>query len=398
MRQIPYVFNQLCQYLDRDYFEYLVKKYGGNKYVKSFTCWNHLLVMLWAQLTSRASLRDIEMSLLAHSDKLYRLGLGKSVARSTLAEANSKRDVAIYREMAHRMMERASSSVRTCKSELRRIFDGTQVAGFFAIDSSTVHLDLGRFPWSVPQRNGGGIKLHTLYDIFKQIPAMCLVTGNEERDQFFMEYYRYREGCLYVFDKAYIKTCALAKINGCGAWFVARPRKRMRLNEVYSREPIVGRGIMSDKVVVFGNSVAKAAYSVPLRMVDYYCSEKNELLRFITNNMELDAGTVAEAYKKRWEIELFFKWIKQHLRIEDFFGTSANAVSIQIYTAITAFCIIAMAADNHCRGFSTYEAARILSTCLTEKKWIQDLLAHAHEYDKQTLKWPSLFDGMLITK
>ena len=204
MSQIPYIFNQLIAFLDRDYFDYLVKIYQGNRYVKHYSCWNHLLTMIWAQLTGRKSLRDIELSLRAHSDKTYRMGIGKSVSRSTIAEANASRDVAIFRCMSERMM-RNVSDIAVVRTDLEEIFEGLALAGLFAVDSSTVHLPLSKFPWSVPQRNGGGIKIHTMLDLLRNIPVTCVVTGNEERDQTFMDDYTYTPDCLYLFDKAYVK-------------------------------------------------------------------------------------------------------------------------------------------------------------------------------------------------
>lgn len=188
MTQIPYIFNQLHSYLPRDKFDRLVKKYNGNAYIINYTCWNHLLVMMWAQLTSRRSLRDIETSIRAHSDKSYRLGFGRNISRNNIAYANSKRSVAIYREFAQEMMRRASKISIKDKS-LKEIADVFGLNGFFAVDSSTVSLDLKKFKWSVPQEGYGGVKFHTMYDLLRNVPRMCLITGHEERDQTFMEDY-----------------------------------------------------------------------------------------------------------------------------------------------------------------------------------------------------------------
>ena len=201
MSQTMYVFNQLTQWLPKDTFDRLVARYNGNAHVKSYTCWRHLLVMLWAQLTSRRSLRDIEVSLRAHADKLYRMGIGTGISRNNIANANARRDVAIYRELAQTMMERAASVVSRDRM-LEDIARRFSLEGFFAVDSSTVSLDIGRHSWCVPQKGVGGVKLHTLYDVMRKVPRMCLVTGHEERDQTFMEDYPYEEGCFYVMDKA----------------------------------------------------------------------------------------------------------------------------------------------------------------------------------------------------
>ena len=227
MPQKTYIFNQLCALLPRDYFEYLVRKYKGNDHSKTYSCWNHFLVLLWAQLTHRESLRDIETSLRTHREKLYRLGMGKDISRSTISYANSTKEVALFRDFSGKMMELASQKAATKEGELKTIADVLKLTGIFAIDSSTVYLNLERFKWSVPQNRKGGIKLHTLYDILREVPTLCLLTGHEERDQRFMNDYPYRKGALYVFDKAYVKVKCLKKINDLPAYFIVRRKKRM---------------------------------------------------------------------------------------------------------------------------------------------------------------------------
>ena len=378
MRQPPYLFNQLCSLLDRGYFDYLVKKHSGNRYVKTYTCWNHLLTMLWAQLTGRKSLRDIEFSLRGLSGKLYQLGIGRSISHSTISEANATRDVAIYRGIAERMMEKAARA-GIVKAELADLFGGLAVAGLYAVDSSTVHLDLSRYPWSVPQRNGGGIRLHTMLDILREIPVTCLVTGNEERDQTFMDDYRYAPHCLYLFDKAYVKAKSLFRIHKAGAYFIVRPKGNMRFDTIRSKDTANAEDcrVLADLTVTFSSAPSRRAYPEELRLVHYYSPEKKETISFLTNHNGLPADVVAYAYKNRWAIEVFFKWLKQNLRIEDFFGRSANAVSIQVYTAVTAQCLIALFSDRHGASCSNYELTRALSLSLAERRlaadWIQEL-------------------------
>ena len=194
MAQIPYIFNQLVSHIPKDVFDRLVKKYRGNFHIKKFSCWNHLLLMIWAQLTSRKSLRDIETSLRAHADKVYRMGIGSEISRNAIANANAKRDVAIYRELAQGMMLLACK-INVKDELLQMISKQFQLNGFFAIDSTTVSLDLRKFTWSVPQEEWGGVKLHTMYDLLRMVPRMCLITGHEERDQTFMEDYPYEANC-----------------------------------------------------------------------------------------------------------------------------------------------------------------------------------------------------------
>lgn len=391
MTQIPYVLPQLCTYIDRDYFEMLVKRYHANAYVKSFSCWNQLVTMTWAHLTRRVSLRDIECSLRGHRSKLYRMGIGKSVSRNTIANANARREVAVFRELAQRMMEKASkTSVKN--DELAEIGARFKVNGFFAGDSSTIYLDLGRFAWSTPQRGRGGLKLHTLYDLLRHVPTMALLTGHEERDQTFLEDYPFRRGAIYMFDKAYVKTKSLHHINKEGAWFVVRLKARMAY-EVIRETPFAGAApgendvrIMGDHIIRFTKRWAKTGYPEELRLVRYYCTEKNELMMFLTNNITLPPLIISLLYRYRWEIETFFRWIKQHLRIESFFGTSANAVMIQIYIAVTVFCALSLAVDDLRFEGSLYDFSRLLSTSLTEKVWLRDLARQFNFEEDDTYK------------
>lgn len=392
MPQIPYIFTQLTDHLPKDVFDRMVKKHNGNAGVKSYSCWNHLLVMLWAQLTSRQSLRDIEMSLRAHSDKLYRMGIGRNVSRNNIAYANAKREVALYRDFAQEMMARCASLSMKDKT-LQLIGDTFRINGFFAVDSSSVVLDLHKFSWSVPQDGHGGIKLHTMYDLLREVPRTCLITGHEERDQTFMEHYSYEKGCFYMFDKMYFKTKGLSCIDSCGAYFVTR-LKRGVLYIVEETFPVNDVHTLSDQSIRLSGRWASKGFAKKLRLVRYYSSEKSELLCFVTNNFEVDATTIALLYKYRWQIELFFKWIKQHLRVTAFYGISANAVMIQIYTALISFCMLAMAANALRYEGSLYEFSNIMSVSLTEKVYMADLLAR---FDKplETVRQyyePSLFD------
>lgn len=388
MPQIPYIFNQLVSFLPRDFFEYLVKKHNGNSYIKSYSCWNHLLVMLWAQLTNRRSLRDLETSLRVHSDKLYRMGFGKSISRSNIAKANSERELSIYREMAHEMMQRASR-ISYRDDFLDKLSQGLSLSGFFAIDSSTVSLCLNKFSWSIPQEGTGGIKLHTMYDLLRNVPAMCLITGHEERDQTFMEDYPYREGCLYMLDRIYFKSTGLYKIASSKAFFITRIKKNVCYDTMESAE-VDGTIILADETIRLTSRRTAKGYPKAIRLIKYYSSERNELMCFVTNHFDLDATIVPTLYRYRWQIELFFKWIKQHLRITTFYGTSPNAVMIQIYTAFTAFCMLALAADAQRHKGSLYEFANIMSVSLSERIHLQDLLER-YRNDPQKPK----DDGML---
>ena len=394
MSQIPYVFNQLSRFIDRDYFENLVARYHGNQYVKEFSCWNHLLVMIWAQLTSRRSLRDIEVSLRAHGDKLYRMGIGKHISRNNISHANTKREVAIYRELAQRMMQKATC-IRFRDPQLEELSCLFSISGFFAIDSSSIKFDLNRYPWSVPQQGVGGIKLHTMYDLLREVPKMCLITGHEERDQTFMEDYPYEKESLYIIDKAYMKTRGLFAIEKSKAFFIVPIKRNVKYlvvkDDTEHSNPIE---VIADRTIEFTSRWAKAGYPKRLRLVTYYVEKKGKAMQFLTNNFKLPAETVALLYKYRWNIEVFFKWIKQHLRINSFYGTSANAIMIQIYTAFIAYCILALAADAISYKGSLYDFANMISVSLTEKVYIKELIDRYQEPNEEKEKsiLPSLFD------
>lgn len=394
MPQIPYVFNQLSRFIDRDYFENLVARYHGNQYVKEFSCWNHLLVMIWAQLTSRRSLRDIEVSLRAHGDKLYRMGIGKHISRNNISHANTKREVAIYRELAQRMMQKATC-IRFRDPQLEELSCLFSISGFFAIDSSSIKFDLNRYPWSVPQQGVGGIKLHTMYDLLREVPKMCLITGHEERDQTFMEDYPYEKESLYIIDKAYMKTRGLFAIEKAKAFFIVPIKRNVKYlvlkDDTEHSNPIE---VIADRTIEFTSRWAKAGYPKKLRLVTYYVEKKGKTMQFLTNNFKLPAETIALLYKYRWNIEVFFKWIKQHLRINSFYGTSANAIMIQIYTAFIAYCILALAADAISYKGSLYDFANMISVSLTEKVYIKELIDRYQEPNEEKEKsiLPSLFD------
>ena len=394
MPQIPYVFTQLSLFIDRDFFETLVARYRGNKYVKEFSCWNHLQVMIWAQLTSRRSLRDIEVSLRAHSDKLYRMGMGKHISRNNIAYANSKREVAIYRELAQRMMQK-TASIKFRDPILEELSELFSISGFFAIDSSSIKFELSKFSWSVPQQGVGGIKLHTMYDLLREVPRMSLITGHEERDQTFMEDYPYEPDCLYIMDKAYMKTKGLRTIKEKNAYFIVPIKNNVKY--VISKDETHRSNcacVYADQLIKFTSRWAKTNYPYELRLVAYYLENKNDTLILITNNYELPAEKVALLYKYRWNIEVFFKWIKQHLRINSFYGTSANAVMIQIYIAFTAYCVLALTADAVSYKGSLYDFANMISVSLTEKAFIGDVVNRYKEQNETPPKpiFPTLFE------
>lgn len=396
MAQIPYIFNQLVSFIPKDVFDRLVTKHKANYHVKDYTCWNHLLVMVWAHLTGRRSLRDIVSSLRAHSDKTYRMGIGSSISRNNIANANAKRDISVFRELAQSMMQRTRHlrEKDDILSTIGRYFD---INGFFAIDSSSVSLKLDRHGWSVPQKGVGGIKMHTMYDLLRNTPRMCLITGHEERDQTFMEDYPFEAGCFYMFDKMYFKTRGLERVRSKGAFFVIRIKSNV-VYEILGNMAVDGSHVLADRIIRFTSRWAAAGYPEKLRLVSFYSTEKNAVITFVTNNFDLDAATIALLYRYRWQIELFFRWIKQHLRVTSFYGTSANAVMIQIYTAYIAFCSLAIAADSCGFEGTLYEFSNIVSVSLTEKIMLPDLIIRYRNLIIQPIenRFPTLFDSDIL--
>jgi hypothetical protein len=371
MNKGTFLFKQICQFLPNDYFEYLVDKYDGNKYIKSFTCWNHFLVMLWAHLTTRESLRDITGSLNAHKSKFHRLGFGKSVCRTTLSEANENRNIEIYRLFAERVVEIAQKK----KISVDNLFMEGIPHRVFALDSTIITFGLEKFKWSINQNGKGGIKIHTLFDILTSIPAYNIITDHAVGDQSLMDYFQYESDAFYIFDKAYVKLLSLSEIDRIGAYFVLRRKKKMNFQilEEYSCNERKD-GVMRDLKIVLSNRWAKARYKKPMRIVYYYNEENNSVLEFFTNNLDLDACKIAFLYKCRWQIELYFKWIKQHLKIKRFYGISENAVKTQIYVGIVAYCLVALIGAEYKLKLSPFELLRTLSVSLFEKENLRDFL------------------------
>ncbi len=359
-----YIFRQLCQFLPKDYFEYLVDRYEGNRYIKSFTSWNHFTVLLWAQLSGRESLRDITGSLNAHKTKFHHLGFGKSVCRSTLAQANEKRNVNIFKLFAERIVALAQKK----KIAVDDLFLESIPYRVFAADSTTIALSLEKFKWSKVQQGKGGIKIHTLFDILTNIPVCNIITDHDIRDQSMMDYFQYESNAFYVFDRAYIKLLSLKNIDEIGGYFIVRRKEKMNFTiiEKYACDTAKD-GVLLDVKIVFSNRWAKARYKEPLRLVRYYSQENDCELEFLTNNMDLEAFKIALLYKLRWQIELYFRWIKQHLHIKQFYGTSENAVKIQIYVGIIAYCLVALVGAEYKLKMSQFELLRILSISLFEK-------------------------------
>ena len=390
MNQGRYVFSQLCDFLPTDHFKWLVKKYDGNKYVKSFTCWNHLLVLLYGQLSNREGLRDLIVSITPFKSAFHHLGFGKNVSRSNLSKANEIREVKIFQEFADKMV----SIAREKRGAVKDFFISNNV---YAFDSSTISLCLSVYWWTKLHHGKGGVKLHELYDVKTDIPSFSVITDASVHDSQVMELIPYERGSFYIFDRAYMATKKLFLIEEAGAYFVVREKHKMSYEVVEDKgynNP--SSGIMADQTIRFKGHKTRKQYPIELRRVVFYDHDGNRTFVFYTNNFEVTAEQVALLYKYRWRVELFFKWLKQHLRIKEFYGTSENAVKIQIYAAIIAYCLVVIVQETLGIKLQTYDVLRILSTALLTKMPLRDLLLEQKEEETTQGKYQQLclnFDG-----
>jgi hypothetical protein len=382
MNQGKYVFSQLSEFLPQRVFDGIVEKYEGDKYVRHFSCWNQLLCMLFGQLTNRDSLRDLIITLEAHSKKSYHLGLGKSVTRSNLAKANENRNSKIFEEFAYHLISIARN---------KRANEDFEIKGnIYAFDSSTIDLCLSVFWWAKFRKTKGGIKIHTLFDITTQIPAFMHITSASVNDMNAMDYISYEEGAYYIFDRGYVDFSRLHTITQRKAYFVIRAKSSLKYRRIYSAKVDKSTGALCDQTGRLTGFYTAKDYPEKLRRVKYYDKESDRTFVFLTNNMEVTAAQVALLYKNRWQIELFFKWIKQHLKIKSFWGTSENAVRIQLYSAIIAYCLVAIVAEDLKTGRSTYEMLQVISISLLDKTPVNELLKKIDYKDVKELNCKQL--------
>lgn len=368
MHQGRYVFTQLVDFLPRKHFEWLVTKYEGNKYVKSFSCWNHLLVLLFGQLSNREGLRDLIVTLTPFKFAFHHLGFGKSVTRSNLSKANEVREVRIFQKFADRMVAIA----RQKRDGVKDFFISNKV---YAFDSSTISLCLSVYWWTKLHHGKGGVKLHELYDVKADIPAFSVITDASLHDSKVMDQIPYEKDSFYIFDRAYMVTKMLYLVEAKDAFFVVREKHKMLFEVVLDKNyNYPETGVMADQTIKFKGHKTKKQYPKELRRIVFYDKEGNSTFVFYTNNFNITAEQVALLYKYRWRVELFFKWLKQHLRVKEFYGTTENAVKIQIYAAITAYCLVVIVQEELKLEMDTYDVLRILNTSLLTKMPLIDLL------------------------
>ena len=365
MNKSKYVFAQLIEFLDSDKFRHLADKYDGNRYVKHFTCWNQLLALMFGQLSNRESLRDLIVALEAHQSKRYHLGLGREpIAKTTFATANQTRDYRIFEEFAFYMMDLARS---------KRATDIFKLKGkVYAFDSTTIPLCLSVFWWAKFRKKKGGVKAHILYDLESQVPAYFHITTASVHDSKVMKEIPYESGSYYVFDRGYNAFKELYRIHQHESFFIVRAKKNLQYKCIKWRRRMP-RNVLTDSEIILTDYITSKKYKEKLRLVKFYDEEQGRELSFLTNAFHLSSLEVANLYKNRWQIELFFKWLKQHLKIKKFWGRTENAVRIQISAAIIAYCLVAIVQHDMRLERSTYEVLQILSISLTDKTPLKEL-------------------------
>ena len=364
------IFAQLIDFIPSSYeFRRCVERYQGNYKIQSFSCWDQFLAMAFAQLTYRESLRDIEACLRAAPAKLYHMGIRSQISRNTLAHANQVRDWRIYADFAHALIKVARSLYRD--EPLGVELDQT----VYALDATTIDLCLSLFPWAQFRRHKSAVKLHTLLDLRGSIPTVVIVTGGQIHEVNILDQLFWEAGSIYLMDRAYLDFRRLYRLHQSGAFFVTRAKKRFDCQRLFSQPVDKTTGLRSDQIVSLNNPIPKRGYPERLRRVRYYDATSQKRLVFLTNNFLLPALTIAKLYQCRWQVELFFRWIKQHLRIKAFYGTSKNAVTTQIWIAISVYVLVAIVKKRLNLKRSLHSILQILSVSLFEKMPILQALS-----------------------
>jgi hypothetical protein len=371
------VFSQILDHLPWYEFQKCVARYRGDYQQKSFSCWDQFLAMSFAQLTYRESLRDIEACLRSMSGKLYHAGFRGRVARTTLADANESRDWRIYADFAQILIGIA----RPLHAHDPIGVDLDQ--SLYALDSTTIDLCLSVFPWARFRKHKAAVKMHTLLDLHGNIPTFIRITNGKVHDVNILDEILPKAGAFYVMDRAYIDFERLYWFTLCSAFFVSRTKENVLLQRRYSHPVDKSTGVLSDQTVILTAIESAKAYPEALRRISYRDPITEKRLRFLTNNFVLPALTIAEIYRCRWQVELFFKWIKQHLRIKAFYGTTENAVKTQIWIAISIYVLVAIVKKRLKIDRSLYTILQILSVSLFEKTPILQVLS-ATDYENDT--------------
>lgn len=365
MFQGKYVFNQVISFISQYEFKECVDEFNGDRGVKKLSCWQQFLTMVFGQLGKRESLRDICICLAAHRMKLYHLGLSDAVKRATLQEANEVRDYRMYEKFAYTLIAKAR---KLYVNDSQFTLELAGVA--YALDSTTIELCIALFPWAKFRTTKSGIKLHTLVDFKGNIPAFIHITSANVSDVKALDVIIFEAGAFYVMDRGYLDFSRLYAIHTAGSFFVTRAKHNTKMKRLYSK-PITDeekeQGIRCDQIVVLTGQESKKDYPEKLRRIKYYDGEQKRYYVFLTNNFLLSATTIAELYRYRWQVELFFKWMKQHLNVQTFWGYSENAVKTQIWVAMATYALVAIVKKKLSLTQSMNEILQILSISLFDK-------------------------------
>ena len=368
MNQGKYVFSQLIELVSAKSFQTIVNRCSGEYKVKEFSCWKQFLCMAFGQLTHRESLSDTLLCLKANANKLYHLGIGDVVAKSTLSKANENRSFQIYEDLAMLLIQEAKQlyiSDTDLEVHLKN--------NVFAIDATTIDLCLSTFYWATFRTTKGGIKLHTQLDLKTSIPTFILITNALVHDVNALDYITFEANSFYVMDRGYVDYRRLYHIHQCQAFYVTRAKDNMDYRRLYSHKVDKSKGVLCDQTIMLKGYYAAKDYPEKIRRIKFYDEETGKVLIFLTNNFHLKATDIAKLYKHRWKIELFFKWIKQHLKIKSFWGHSENAVKTQVWIAVSVYVLVAIAKKKYRIENSLYEILQILSISIFDKTPINQL-------------------------
>ncbi len=370
------IFSQIIDHLPMHSFRRCVARYQGDHYVKRFRCLDQYLIMAFAQLTHRESLRDIEVCLRAHQNKLYHMGIRSAVARNTLSKANERRDWRMYADFAQSLIKIARPLYG--EEDLGLDLDNT----VYALDSSTIDLCLSVFPWALFRSTKSAVKLHTLLDLRGNIPTFIHISDGKLHDVNILDILLPEAGSFYIMDRGYVDFKRLFTLNTAGAFFVIRAKSNTKYRRRYSHPTDKSGGVRCDQSIVLTGMNTATDYPQPLRRIKYHDTQTGKTFNFLTNNFVIPAQTVADLYRYRWQVELFFKWIKQHLRIKSFFGTSENAVKTQIWIAISVYVLVAIIKKRLGIQADLYTILQVLSLTLFEKTLLNQVLNN----DNHTMK------------
>ncbi len=367
----PTVFKQLLYHLPRYEFNRCVQRYRGEYWAKTFSTYDQFLCLAYAQMAGRESLRDIETCLNSHQEKLYHIGFRGDVSRTTLADANERRDWRIFQDFGQVLIGIAQSLYKSdaIAIELKQ--------PLYAFDSTTIDLCLSLFPWAEFRKTKAAVKMHTLIDLRGPIPTWVTITTGKVHDVRMLDQLPVEKDAIYAMDRGYVDYARLYGIHQQGAFFVVRAKDNLKCKRLYSSPKNKEAGVRADQVITLVTQKSKNGYPERLRRVSFVDKERNKRLVFLTNNFEVPAETVAAIYKQRWQVELFFKWIKQHLRIKSFIGTSVNAVKSQIWVALCIYLLVAITKKKLDVQCSLYTFLQILEVNLFEKKPILSVVTEA---------------------